>query len=120
MWFAASSINAAAALRLVVTGVTVMFRPRGSGYRARIDLFVLESESPLAHYVTGLVFLISFMYLVYCEAFLLVYVSVSNYGMKRAGSGGLSASVGSYDTISSSSSSNSIPLTMSHLSMDYF
>lgn len=50
----------------------------------------------------------------YCEAFLLVYVSVSNYGMKRR-SGGLSASVGSYDTISSNT-----PLTMSHLSMDYF
>lgn len=48
------------------------------------------------------------MYL-YCEAFLLVYVSVSNSGMKRR-SGGLSTSVWSYDTISS----NSIPLTMSH------
>lgn len=56
MWFAASSINVAAALRLVVTGVTVTFRPWGSGHRARSDLFVLEPKSPVAHYVTGLVF----------------------------------------------------------------
>lgn len=56
IWFAASSINVAATLRLVVTGVTVAFRPRGSGYRARNDLFVLEPKSPVAHYVTRLVF----------------------------------------------------------------